>query len=139
MASLVYVPQEPFTRSPDGSWRRSMNLRPAEDFGELRFVLPGDRDVTGLLTDAEEIISELRDGLAGFDADRDYLLPLGNPLLIAVAGGVVAGLTGGRFRTLVWRHRRTEAEGGFYKAVLTDLWPPAPVVDRELLEDFSRS
>ena len=74
------------------------NIRSAEKFGELKVILPDNKQIvlsSGPLT--FKLIHELKD----FN-DKDYLLLMGDPAIIAVAGAVASDVNGGRFKVLKW-------------------------------------
>jgi len=74
------------------------NIRSAEKFGELKVILPDNKQIvlsSGPLT--FKLIHELKD----FN-DKDYLLLMGDPAIIAIAGAVVSEINGGRFKVLKW-------------------------------------
>ena len=71
----VYVVQEP----------RGINLTPAEQYGELKVLLPPGN----VAYSTGPTVSRLKRGLATY-ADSDYLLMVGDPSAIAVAGAVVS-------------------------------------------------
>lgn len=89
------------------------DLAPAAEFGELFYLL----SPTAAPFRPEPIIEELRAKLADITPD-DYILCVGNPLLIQWAGAVAAGFLGGRLRALQWsgkdqRYIAVEAAGLF--------------------------
>ena len=74
------------------------NVRSAEKFGDLKVVLPDNRQIvlsSGALT------FKLQQELKNFN-DEDYLVLMGDPAIIAVAGAVVSDVNGGRFKVLKW-------------------------------------
>lgn len=89
------------------------DLTPAGEFGELVYLL----SPTAAPFRPEPIIQELKDKLADITHD-DYILCVGNPLLIQWVGTIAAGLLGGRLRSLQWsgkdqRYIAVEAVGLF--------------------------
>jgi hypothetical protein len=83
----VYVVQEP----------RGINLMPAEKYGRLQVLLPPGN----VAYSAAPTVSRLKRGLARF-TDEDYLLMVGDPAAIAVAGAVATMLNNGRMKVLKW-------------------------------------
>lgn len=73
------------------------DLSPAAEFGELVYLL----SPTAAPFRPEPIIAELKQKLAGITPE-DYILCVGNPLLIQWVGVIAAGLLGGRLRSLQW-------------------------------------
>ena len=105
----VFVVNEPAKK--DGG--RTMDLSPACEHGELVFLSPAG-DLPMDLAPTAERMARL---LATFTAD-DLLLPVGHPMLIAMAGALASRASGGRLRMLLWR-------GGLgrYVPVHADLGP----------------
>lgn len=65
------------------------DLSPAEEFGEIKYLLsPSASPFT-----PDSIISELHEKLKGF-SDEDYLLLIGNPVLIGMAAAIAADNAG---------------------------------------------
>lgn len=83
----VYVVQEP----------RGINLTPAEQYGELKVLLPPGN----VAYSTGPTVSRLKRGLATY-ADSDYLLMVGDPSAIAVAGAVASMINHGRMKLLKW-------------------------------------
>ncbi len=83
----VFVVQEP----------RGINLMPAEQYGELKVLLPPGN----VAYSAAPTVARLKRGLARF-TDNDYLLMVGDPAAIAVAGAVATMLNNGRMKVLKW-------------------------------------
>ena len=105
--SRVFAVQQPTGRDRDtGAIRPTMDLTPATEFGELRFLLRDYhhpfRDPSGTAAEVRRVLE-----LEGFSSD-DWLLLVGNPSLIGIVAAQAALLTGGRLRLLQWdrpRHR----------------------------------
>ena len=88
------------------------DFQPAERFGELCFVLDSRDSVFRL----DDTLLKLSQRLSGFTSD-DYLLPIGNPVLIGLATALVSDMTAGRFHMLQWLGRERE-----YLSVPIILW-----------------
>lgn len=105
----VFVVSEPLRWNGD----KLMDLTSAEIYGSLRYVLPNRTlpwDLSGFARAVEA-------GMADF-GPTDYLLPIGDPLAIAVAGAVAADRTDGQYRILQWirrtqRYRAVEIDHGW--------------------------
>lgn len=74
--SRVFVVQRNDTR---------MDLRPAQAFGDIQFIVP--KDVSVFRT--KDLVRVIEDGLSDFDYD-DYLIPVGNPTIIGMVFAVLA-------------------------------------------------
>ena len=83
----VYVLQE-----------KGRNIRSAEKFGDLKVVLPDNRQI---VLSSGPLTFKLKHELKDFN-DNDYLLLMGDPAIIAVAGAVASDVNGGRFKILKW-------------------------------------
>jgi hypothetical protein len=79
---MVYVIQE----------QAGKNLLPAAKFGELNILLPSSMQITSE-TDSDSIINELGRKLADF-GDEDYLLLIGDPILIGIATALACHING---------------------------------------------
>lgn len=75
----VFIPYEPL-RVESGTPRRYMDLRPAERYGKLHFVLPAKP-----YTEPAKVIPALRRGYASLTAN-DYVVLLGDPTIMVWAG-----------------------------------------------------
>jgi hypothetical protein len=85
---MVYVIQEQVGK----------NLLPARRFGELTVLLPANAQV-GL--SAGQVARHLMSKLSNFK-DEDYLLLIGDPVIIGVATAVAAHWNNGRVSLLKW-------------------------------------
>ena len=74
------------------------NIRSAEKFGDLKVVLPDNRQI---VLSAGPMSFKIQQELKDFN-DNDYLLLMGDPAIIAVAGAVVSNVNGGKFKVLKW-------------------------------------
>jgi hypothetical protein len=99
--SKVFAPQIP-SRYDIALGKRvpSFDMRSAEQFGELVACVPTDADFRVPL---DELIAHLEKSLFKFSED-DYLIAIGDPLLIAAAAVICSMHTDGRMRMLRW-HR----------------------------------
>jgi uracil-DNA glycosylase len=100
----VFVVQEPL-QIRDGQVQTRFSLAPLKQYGELVniFSWTALRDV-GMTPAPEEIDNLLwmaKQALASMRVD-DYLVPMGNPALIAIAVLVACEMTDGRVRILDW-------------------------------------
>ena len=100
---IVYVIQE----SP------GKNLLPAADYGEVKVLLPPDRQVT---CSAGAVAQELMGLLSDFSND-DFLVLVGDPVAIGVACACAAHWNQGRFKALKWDRQQSR-----YWPVAVDLY-----------------
>lgn len=87
------------------------DLAPAESYGELVYLL----SPTAAPFNPEPVLDELREKLDDFD-DGDYLLLVGNPVLIGFSVAIAAAKNEGRVNFLQWsgkdrRYITVQAEG----------------------------
>lgn len=94
----VFVVNEPLQRDPgSGEMTRKIDLRPAEEYGELVFLsAPGNppRDPSFSVRLMRERLQSARPG--------DYLLLVGHPLLICIAGALIPDALKRRLGVLLW-------------------------------------
>lgn len=96
----VFVTQVPSRRdAATGMWVPTVNIAPAEQFGEVVMLLPPGSQFFA----AAETTRILKARLHELDYQAgDYLLPLGNPVIMAVASAVAARRSNGCLNVLVW-------------------------------------
>jgi hypothetical protein len=107
----VFVVQEVF-RKNDNGLVPAFDLTPAAAFGEIRTIMPSGWNGIGT-SEAEHIMQQK---LKDFK-QADYLLPLGDPVLIMLAGMVAGMKTAGYVQVLKW-DRKTKA----YIPVIIDIF-----------------
>lgn len=94
-----------------GQLEPAFDLSPARVFGEIEYLLgPGVSPFK-----PEPIIKELEAKLHNF-SDEDFLLLIGNPILIGLATAVAADVNG-RVRFLQW-----SGTNGCYRPVVADVF-----------------
>ena len=74
------------------------NVRSAEKFGDLKVVLPDNKQI---VLSSGPLTFKLKHELKDFN-DNDYLLLMGDPAIIALAGAVASDVNGGKFKVLKW-------------------------------------
>lgn len=94
--SVVYVTQIPARRDGD-AWVPIVNLTPVGEYGEINTLLPSGMNYP----EAGSILAQIVPKLEAFRPDRDYLLPLGDPMVMAAAAAVL-GARHSTFRLLKW-------------------------------------
>ena len=80
------------------------NIRSAEKFGDLKVLLPDNKQI---VLSAGPVAHKLRKELSTF-CDDDYLLLIGDPAIIAIAGAVVSEANRGRFKVLKWDRNESQ-------------------------------
>lgn len=97
----VYIVNEPVRFDHDTKRiARQFDLNPAMAYGDLVNVLPAGQ----LHTDMDFVAQQINDGLKDITKE-DYLLLIGDPAAIAIAGAVAARNTGGCLQMLRWHPR----------------------------------
>ena len=91
-STVVHSPKVYVTQDTD------LDLAKATVYGELVPLLPRKKNIT---LSPQPVIRELRQKLRNF-TDADYLLLIGDPVAIILAGMVTAEMNNGRIRTLKW-------------------------------------
>lgn len=96
----VFVTQVPSRRDQQtGLWVPTVNIAPAEQFGEVVTLLPPGAQFYA----ASETTRLIKQRLHELDYQRgDYLLPLGNPIIMAVTSAIAARRSNGCLNVLVW-------------------------------------
>ena len=74
------------------------NVRSAEKFGDLKVVLPDNKQI---VLSSGPLTHKLKKELSTF-CDNDYLLLMGDPAIIALAGAVASDVNGGKCKVLKW-------------------------------------
>ena len=74
------------------------NIRSAEKFGDLKILHPDNKQI---VLSAGPVAHKLRKELSTFCND-DYLLLIGDPAIIAIAGAIASEMNMGRFKVLKW-------------------------------------
>jgi hypothetical protein len=96
----VFATQVPSRRdAATGLWVPTVNIAPAEQFGEVVTLLPPGAQFFA----AAETTRLIKQRLHELDYQQgDYLLPMGNPVIMAVACAIAARRTNGCLNVLVW-------------------------------------
>ena len=94
--SKVYVTQEA-GRKVDGRWVPKVDLSPAMQFGEIVILQPAGSSFYL----PKENVRELKERLREF-TDEDYIIPMGDPVLMCAAVCIASQRTGGRLKILKW-------------------------------------
>ena len=100
--SRVFVIQNVCWKNPtSGQWESKYDLTPAEQYGELVFLLEPDANPFN----AAQVTAELMARLGDY-GDDDHLLLIGNPALIGLAVATAAAYNDGKVRLLQCDRRR---------------------------------
>ena len=83
----VYIPQV-----------MDYNVRSAEKFGDLKVMLPDNKQ---MILSSGPLTFKLKLELKDFN-DNDYLLLIGDPAIIALAGAIVSDINNRKFKVLKW-------------------------------------
>ena len=89
------------------------NIRSAEKFGDLKVLLPDNKQI---VLSSGPLAHKLTKELSTFN-DDDYLLLIGDPAIIAVAGAIASKMNGGRFKVL-----KCDRDEKRYYDIEIDLW-----------------
>lgn len=96
MKPVVYIVCEP-TNTIGGIPRPSMDLTPASEHGELCVLMPQSQSMLAPVP----TVRTLKEKLRNF-TDNDFILPVGDPVLIATVAMVAAEQNGGKVKFLKW-------------------------------------
>lgn len=97
----VFVVNEPLKVHGDG-YRNTIDISSAAEYGEFVFLTPPGADVPA---DPEASLQGMRLKLHSF-GPRDFLLPIGHPMLIAWAASLAARANRGSIAMLHWHSRQ---------------------------------
>lgn len=101
MKSTVYVVCEP-THNVGNATVKSMDLTPAMEYGDLQVLMQQSQSMLAPVP----TVRALKEKLRNF-TDNDYILPVGDPVLISTVAMVAAEQNGGKVKFLKWdRHQR---------------------------------
>lgn len=92
--SVVFVVQQ----------QERINILPAKKYGSLQQLLSPNLNIQ---LDASETVKDLRERLAGF-SDRDYILPIGDPVAIGLTIAIALEVNQGRCKVLKWDRQEHE-------------------------------
>lgn len=113
----VFIVHEPMRRDPRSKEMvPAHDLRPASQFGDLKFILPG---AVRPALDPESSLPAIRDAMSGFMED-DYLAMVGDMNLVIWAAALGLRATGGIMKLLKWNN-----QDRCYVATQARLWDDA--------------
>lgn len=96
---IVYAVCEP-THKVDGVDVKLINMAPAREYGDLVILLPTQHTLLAPVP----TVRALREKLKNF-TDEDYILLVGDPVLMATVAMVASDLNKGRVNYLKWDRR----------------------------------
>ena len=96
----VFVTTVPSRKDPmTHQWMPTVNISPAEEHGEVVQILPPGSQFFA----ASEVTRLIKQRLHELDYQQgDFLLPMGSPVIMAVASAVAARRSNGCLKVLVW-------------------------------------
>lgn len=96
---IVFITQIPNRRDKaTGAWAPSFSVGPAAEWGTIKTIMPSNAS----FFDASNLLRQLKSALKEYDFHRgDSIVCSGDPVIIAVAGSVLADL-GRKYRLLKW-------------------------------------
>lgn len=94
--SKVYVTQEA-GRKVEGRWVPRVDLSPARQFGELVILHPAGNSFFV----PTQTVRDMKEAMRAYTLE-DYLIPMGDPVLMCAAACIAAQRTGGRLNVLKW-------------------------------------
>ena len=92
----VFVVCEP-THKIGGAPRAAMDLTPAAEYGDLEILLPNSQSLFSTV----QTVRVLREKLKNF-TDEDYILPVGDPVLMSTVAMVAGDINNGKVNFLKW-------------------------------------
>ena len=94
---VVYVPQEPRFKQPDGSWK-TVDMVSLLDYGSVEVLLePGEQVTFNSASTVRRIASKMIDY-----REQDFVVAAGDPVAIMIAGAIAAAANRGQFTVLKW-------------------------------------
>jgi hypothetical protein len=91
----VYAVCEPIRKTVTGT--RPVDLSSARKYGEIQILVPHSQSILAPV----QTVRTLKEKLKTFN-DDDYILPLGDPALIATVSIIAAQINGGKVAFLKW-------------------------------------
>jgi len=113
----VYVPQNQTKRNEQGQIVPRFDLSPAESFGKIKYILSPTAKpfLSGLSDFNPKMLRQLHEGLENFK-DGDYLLLIGNPVLIGLTASIAAHYNEGNIELLQWN------KNAYFPIIVKDLF-----------------
>lgn len=102
--SRVFCVTEPITYK-DGAPVPLFDISPAREFGEVTILTEHNQSMSASVP----MVRMLREKMKDFD-DSDYILPVGDPVIIATVAAIAADMNAGYFQMLKWNKRMRKYE-----------------------------
>ena len=93
--TFVYVAQQP---------PANINILSASDFGYLVICLPNTGPDSQVIYSTSPFTRKMKKNLQNF-RQQDYLLAIGDPIIILICGIAINDVTNGKFNSLKWDRR----------------------------------
>lgn len=103
----VYVTQKPPTTRQGNQVYFHIDLTPASKLGDIHFLSHRGEVERGTV---QQLLWIIRGRLKEFDAERDYILPLGHTITMAIASIIASENSQGIIQILQWDKRLREYE-----------------------------
>lgn len=97
--STVYCVTEPITYK-EGIQVPLFDISPAREFGQIKILTEHNQSMSASVP----MVRMLREKLKDF-TDEDYILPVGDPVVIATVSAICSDLNNGKFKMLKWNKR----------------------------------
>ena len=94
---FVYVAQQP---------PRHINILSASDFGYLVFCLPNSGPDSQVIYSVSPFNRKMKKNLQNF-RPQDYLLAIGDPIIIGLCNIAISDINNGKFNVLKWEKRES--------------------------------
>lgn len=102
--SKVYCVTEPITYR-DGVPAPLFDISPAKEFGDIEILTEHGHSMSASVP----MVRYLREKLKFF-TDDDYILPVGDPVMIGTVAAIAADINGGYYQMLKWNKRLRQYE-----------------------------
>lgn len=99
MRPIVYAVCQPIV-IVGGEPVKNIDLSPAAEYGEIQILMPHSQSMLAPVP----TVRSLKEKLRNF-TDNDYILPVGDPVLIATVSMLASEQNGGRVKFLKWDKR----------------------------------
>lgn len=102
--STVYIVTEPITYK-EGIQAPLFDVSPAREYGELKVLTEHSHSMSASVP----MVRMIRDKMKDF-CDADYILPVGDPVIIGTVCAIAADMNAGYFQMLKWDKRTRKYE-----------------------------